>query len=91
MLDERRATTLRREPLRTVLEIEGVTARVATREASILLDARGDVVGVDLRDADGRGVVVMAGAHESVQSTRSLQVEVGLAGDGTVTRVVIPG
>jgi hypothetical protein len=90
MLHERRASAVRREPVRTVLEVGDSPVQSATREASVLLDARGEVVGVDLRGEDGRGVVVMAGAHESVQRTRTATVEVGLAANGDVARVIIP-
>ncbi len=37
-----------------------------------LLDAKGFLVGVDLRGHDGRGSVVMLGPHEAVSETREL-------------------
>jgi len=39
-----------------------------------LLDARGFLVGVDLRGDDGRGAVVMLGPHEAVAGTTELAV-----------------
>jgi hypothetical protein len=41
-----------------------------------LLDAKGFLVGVDLRGEDGRGAVVMLGPHEAVSGTTELSVTV---------------
>ncbi len=41
-----------------------------------LFDANGFLVGLDLRDVDGRGTIVMLGTHEAVRETRALAVTV---------------
>ena len=83
--------SLRNDRDRTVLEVDGVAARSEKRTGTVLLDSGGRVVGVDLRGDDERGVVVMFGAHESVASTRAVEVEVGLTSGNEVASVTIEG
>ncbi len=47
-----------------------------------LFDARGFLVGVDLRNDELRGTVVMLGPHEAVEDTREISARVD--GDGVV-------
>lgn len=60
-----------------------VTATGARGSGKIgLLDAKGFLVGLDLRDDLGRGSIVMVGPHEAVAEQKS--VDVRLEGDGVV-------
>ena len=54
--------------------------KARTVKCDLLLDARGFVVGVDLRDH--AGIVVMLGPHEAVATQVAARVEVFAAGAG---------
>lgn len=61
------------------------TARVKAPGASGsgrrgLFDAKGFLVGIDLRGEDLRGTVVMLGPHEAVSETRDLRASVDAEG-----------
>ena len=54
-----------------------VTAHGAAGPGGLgLFDAKGFLVGLDLRGDDGRGTVVMLGPHEAVTETRPLSVTI---------------
>lgn len=81
MLDERRVSGLSYDNGTDTLsvQIDGEHGRVGTREARLLLDGAGRLVGVDLGAGPGR-LVVMAGPHEAVERVVPARVEVTASG-----------
>ncbi len=74
MIQERRATSLRADGAELVIGFEGEAPRTA--RASLLLDAAGHLVGVDLGGEGFQRTVVMLGPHEAVASQRDSSVVV---------------
>ncbi len=74
MLHEVHAEALRYDEATDTLHLTAPGAAGTGRRA--LLDAKGFLVGVDLRDEAGRGAVVMLGPHEAVTETREAFVTV---------------
>jgi hypothetical protein len=93
MLHERRATGYRYDQAsdRIVLAVGTSVGGAKSRSATVLLSGGGALVGVDLRDGDPTGFVVMWGAHEDVKEQRSARVEVRTDGDGAPAEVVVIG
>jgi hypothetical protein len=94
MLNERRARTASyddktRTATLEVLGGSGKQAGVDDVDASVLLDSKGCLVGVDLEPDSSRRVVVMVGAHEAVTTTRSARVSVTRVQSGDVASVVV--
>ena len=55
-------------------------------KALALVDAKKQLVGLDLRDDDGAGFVAMAGPHEAVHSTHPVEVKPGASSGPTILR-----
>src|SRR4051812_37959552 len=99
MLEDRRATHLDFDPATDVLHVATAEAEESghtsgvwqPRKVSLLLDAKGFLVGADTRDAAGRGVVVMLGPDAEVSSKAEAVVKVSLDASGRVTALRIPG
>lgn len=94
MLDERHAVGLAFDPQGDVARVAitpGSTAASRPVKAALLLDASGFLVGIDLRDENGRGVVVMVGPHEAVATTREHMVQVHEDAAGGITAVTVGG
>lgn len=92
-LDERRATALAFDPhsdRARVVVSDSAATRHRQMEASLLLDEKGHLVGIDARDEGGRGLVIMLGPHEAVAMTRPHIVEIHEDASSEPTLVVIP-
>jgi len=91
MLREHRASTYRYDSSadRAVLVVRPATKAARTVDATLLLDARRGLVGVDLRGGKPMGEVVMWGAHEDVAETRDVRVELATDDDGDPAEVVV--
>jgi hypothetical protein len=77
MLNEVRITGLTYDAARDALAI-GLDSDVPVpARALLLLDSQRRLVGLDLRDEHGRGVVAMAGPHEAVDSTQTVDLAAG--------------
>ena len=85
MLNERRATSFSYDQATDVAAItfEGEVGSSGEVSATLLLDASGFLVGLDLRAEPRVGVVVMLGPHEKVARTTELAVKV----DGNALRI----
>lgn len=90
MLPERRATGLAFDATTDTLriDVEGGGGAASERDAQLLLDARGFLVGVDVEGPPGPGgrVVVMLGPHEAVDRTVPARVAVHGNGDRVIVR-----
>ena len=96
MLNERPASGLSydaRTDIATVAIAQGAPTTFRTRqiEGALLLDAQGFLVGLDLRDDQGRGVVVMLGPHEAVDGTQAHPLALHTDAAGEVTAVTFSG
>lgn len=92
MLDEHEALSVAFDSAKDILTIrfEHDDARVrGARDATLLLDGSGHLVGVDLGDAHGVRPIVMLGPHEKVARTVDAKVTVTAAGE--VYELRIPG
>jgi hypothetical protein len=90
MLDEREALSLVYDAATDVLTIRFAhdDARVAgARDATLLLDAAGYLVGLDLGDARGIRPIVMLGPHEKVERPVDAKVAVVAAGSAYAVRI----
>jgi hypothetical protein len=77
MLDERRVLGLSYDKASDTLSVrvDGDHGRTGARQAQLLVDEAGRLVGVDLEGTTDR-IVVMAGPHEAVVRTVPTRVEV---------------
>jgi hypothetical protein len=94
MLNERRAT-LHRDAGAGVARLVVDDAPPAAGEGeeiavTLLLDAQGGLVGVDLGGGGLSRMVVMVGAHEDVATTRDAHAVVVRAADGEPVEVRVP-
>jgi hypothetical protein len=92
MLNERKARSLSydakgKTALVTVTGAGGGSSRVT--RGSVLLDAQGEVVGVDIDEGSPSRVVVMVGKHESVSRTQSCRLTLTLDPQGEVAAVLV--
>jgi hypothetical protein len=69
----------------------GAPGVLAPRTLTLLLDKGGHLVGVDARDSQGRGVVIMLGPDSAVESTREVEARAAVDAAGAVTRVEVKG
>ena len=96
MIREERAQAIVYEPSTDTARIlvqtgEGPPAFVR-REVDLLLDAKGHLVGLDLRGEGFKRKVVMLGPHESVASTATANVSIAhVAGGDEVTEILVQG
>jgi len=75
---------------RTVtLEVSAGGGKVRGERGTALLDARGRVVGVDVEPTAPSRVIVLAGRHEDVASTRDARLSVSRDARGEVASVVV--
>jgi len=100
MLPEKKATSYAHDPaLGTVVVYSEAGARPALngdREARLLLDGQGHLVGIDVSPATQDRLVVMLGPHEAVATTIEARVHVEGGGrtvtlHGTAARSVAGG
>jgi hypothetical protein len=96
MIVERRAIRLDFDAAADAVDVvtaeadAGKTSGVSgPRTVTLLVDDQGFLVGVDARDAHGRGVVIMLGPDAAVASTQEVQVQAGVDEAGAVTRLRI--
>jgi hypothetical protein len=77
MLNERKGTgfTYDAGADRALVRVEGAGSPRRSVNASLLLDDKGFLVGVDV-DPEGARVVVMLGRHEDVATTKDAKVDV---------------
>jgi hypothetical protein len=90
MLDEHEAISVAFNAATDVLSVRFAydDARVAgTRDAMLLLDAAGYLVGVDLGDARGVRSIVMLGPHEKVERTIDAKISVTASNDVYTARI----
>ncbi|MBL8610785.1 MAG: hypothetical protein JNL38_25820 [Myxococcales bacterium] len=94
MLREHRAQSYRYDAAsdRIALAVRPpANGRAARRvPGSLLVSARGALVGVDLRGGAPMGEVVMWGPHEDVASTHDTEVELATDEDGDPAELTIP-
>lgn len=85
MLDERRTTGISYDRVSDALSLraKGDLGSAGTRDARLLVDAAGKLVGVDFDGATGR-IVVMAGPHEAVERVVPARVQVTATGSVVV-------
>jgi hypothetical protein len=95
VLNERKAKTFAYDPATDVARLAVTdapgTVRTRTVEGSLLLDANGFLVGVDVDPHSADRVVVMLGPHEAVARTTSARVSVTTDASATVYEVRIRG
>jgi hypothetical protein len=93
MLPERKASSVHYDAHAKTARLEVTAGGGASREvaATLLLDAKGGVVGVDVEPDAASRVIVMAGRHEDVHETKSVRVAVSRDAGGDVTSVVVRG
>ena len=93
MLRERKAKSSTYDPARRQLRLEVGPGKGEARSTTgtLLLDARGRVVGIDVDPASPERAVVMLGAHEDVTTTREARVSVTTDDGGAVLAVVAEG
>jgi hypothetical protein len=95
MLNERRARRLDYDPGTDVarLAVEGsgpsTSTRAETVEGSLLVDAGGALVGVDIGEGPKR-TVVMLGKHEAVAKMVPARVDVARGAGGEISEIRIP-
>ena len=95
MLQEERATrwsydaSLDVVRLRTDHAALGATLRRQNRDASLLLDVYGFLVGIELYGEGGTRKLVMCGPHEAVESQKPGRVEVAADLHDTIAEVVV--
>jgi hypothetical protein len=79
MLNERRARLVYDDATNEavlIVDAAGAGQRTALADASLLLDTKGRLVGVDLGGEGLSRMVVMVGAHEDVATTRETRVQI---------------
>lgn len=100
MLPEQRATSYAHDPALGTVRIvsaQGPKPELQGEQAaSLLLDAGGHLVGVDVAPDSQHRLVVMLGAHESVARTEHARVSVDGGGriltlHGSAAKLVAPG
>ena len=93
MLNERKASGCVLDAAKHTARIELTASGGPTKDTvgTLLLDARGNVVGVDVEPDLASRVVVMVGAHEAV--ARTVDVRLGVSRDprGEVASVIVYG
>jgi hypothetical protein len=93
VLNERRAKSLHYDTVTDVAWLHVVdapgTVRTRTYAGTLLLDANGFLVGVDIDPNGADRVVVMLGPHEAVARTQDARVSVSTDSSGTVYEVRI--
>jgi hypothetical protein len=91
MLPEQRARSSSRDTARgtVTLDVTGGGGPAESVEGTVLVDAKGEVVGVDVEPSSNRRVVVMLGRHEDVATTRSAKVSVSRSPNGEVASVTV--
>jgi hypothetical protein len=86
-----RSSTVDRSSRTVRLEVGSGAGKTEEARGSLLRDARGRVVGVDV-DPDGpRRLVVLLGKHEDVATTEDARLTVTRDGAGDVISVVVHG
>jgi hypothetical protein len=74
MLEEIRAARFTYDPKTDTIRVHAPGARGTGARG--LFDARGFLVGIDLRADDPRASIVMLGPHEAVSETRELRAQI---------------
>ena len=89
MLNERAARACTYDKTRRTARLELGSGAGAARETrgTVLLDAKGGVVGVDVEPTSSSRVVVMVGKHEAVKTTRDARLSVSRDSSGEVVAV----
>ncbi len=77
MIQDRKATGIRATAGEIVIAFEGEAGTTGARRVSLLLDASGHLVGVDLGGDAFARTAVMLGPHEAVASQREANAVVG--------------
>jgi hypothetical protein len=93
MLHERKARGCVLDPKKQTarLEVGGDGGPAKHTVGTLLLDVRGNVVGVDVEPDSAARVVVMVGAHEAVARTVDARVAVSRNARGEVSYVIAYG
>jgi hypothetical protein len=90
MLDEHEALSLAFDAVADVLTIRFAyddVRVVGVRDATLLIDAAGHLVGLDLGDARGVRPIVMLGPHDVVERTVDSRVVIAAAGADYEARI----
>jgi hypothetical protein len=97
MLEERRIREIRydaaTDTLHVTAEVDGAPAspRVVHRRCQVLLDAKGQVVGVDPGGSDFSRTVLLRGAFEDVARTVDVDAQACFDDGGRLVSVTVPG
>jgi hypothetical protein len=93
MLNEQKAQSCVYDASRRTARVEVSSGGGPERESAgtLLLDAAGRLVGVDVEPDGASRAVVMVGAHEAVARTVSARLLVSRDGSGRVAHIVVQG
>jgi hypothetical protein len=91
MLPEGRAKSCTYDRQRRTARIEVGPGGAASREGqgTLLLDAHGAIVGVDVAPASPSRIVVMVGVHEAVATTRDVRISISRDVNGELTSIIV--